>query len=114
MELVRVALSDAKKNRFVWVEGGGRAGWSLTSTGRRRAIELQSALAPLRAVTDAQGRAGAGQGVADSRRAVESRRIRSTRAWEMWSRGAYQIGARDAAAVFRIDVYSIQRDVRGI
>ena len=27
LELVRVALSDAKKNRFAWVEGSGRAGW---------------------------------------------------------------------------------------
>lgn len=91
------------------MEGGGRAGWSLTSGGRQRAIELQNALAPPKTLAGAQGRAGAGRGIADSRRAIESRRIRSTRAWEMWSRGTGEIVARDAAAVFRIDVYSTGR-----
>ena len=108
LELVRVALSDAKKASVGWVNGTGRTGWSLTAAGRERAVSLAT-LFPESREKEPPVRTGVGRGIDDSRRHIERGRLQSTEAWKKWTKGDWQITSRQAEEVFRIDTYSTGR-----
>jgi hypothetical protein len=105
LELVRVALSDAKKPKNgALTSGSGRSGWRLTQRGLAWAQQASVA-----------GPVEAGQGGVRSRRTAgsvdvvrrnrEQRRIELSPAWVAWKKGQ-PIGPRDARVLFRIDQYT--------
>lgn len=105
LELVRVALSDAKKPKNGGLtSGSGRAGWRLTQRGL--AWAQQSLLTETRpaAVTTGRGKRTAGS-VDVVRRNREKARLQGSLAWRAWNEGQ-AISQRDARALFRIDQYT--------
>lgn len=103
LEIVRVSLSDAKKQKNgQLLSGSGRDGWRLT----RRGLEWLANVAPLRRV---EGRAALTRRTAGSidtvRAAREAARIESLPAWRAW-KGGLTIQPEDARSVFRIDGYT--------
>lgn len=110
LELVRVALSDARKpENGGLVTGTGRSGWSLTAGGQRwaevnapRLLELD-----LR-----KHRAERTAGSVDERRWQRERtRVLTTDAWRQWgeTHDASHITQEAAADLFRIDRYVVGR-----
>lgn len=109
LELVRVALSDARKpENGALVTGTGKSGWSLTAGGQRWA-ETNAPRLLGRDLTKQRAERSAGS--IDERRWQRERvRMLSTDAWRQWN------GARDAAAITREaahDVFRIDRYVVG-
>jgi hypothetical protein len=110
LELVRVALSDARKRENGGlVTGTGRSGWSLTAAGQRWA----EANAPRLVGRDlTKQRAERSAGSIDERRWQRERlRMLTTDAWRQWSAGhdASAISREAAHDLFRIDRYSVGR-----
>jgi hypothetical protein len=106
LELVRVYLSDAKKEaKGAWLAGSGRQGWLLTSAGltwsKRNAKRLLK-----RSLTRRREQSRAGS-IDENRWRRERERILATSAWRKWSKQAPNITAHDAAEVFRIDSYAV-------
>jgi hypothetical protein len=110
LELVRVALSDARKpENGALVVGTGRTGWSLTDAGQRWAV----ASAPRLLGRDlTKQRAERSAGSIDERRWQRERlRLLTTDAWRQWN-GTHNAGSitREAAHdLFRIDRYVVGR-----
>lgn len=105
LELVRVALSDAKKPKNGGlVSGSGRTGWRLTERGL--AWAQQSLLGDSRpaAATKTLVKRTAGS-VDVVRRNREKARLEGSAAWRAWIDG-HLISQRDARALFRIDQYT--------
>jgi len=104
LELVRVALSDAKKPKNGGLtSGSGRNGWRLTQRGL--AWVQQSSLAePTLASSKSRGKRTAGS-VDVVRRNREKSRLQASPAWRAWTEGE-AISQRDAKALFRIDQYT--------
>ena len=110
LELVRVALSDARKRENgTLVTGTGRSGWSLTPQGQRWA----EANAPRLLGRDlTKQRAERSAGSIDERRWQRERmRMLTTDAWRQWSEAhdASAIEQEAAHDLFRIDRYVVGR-----
>jgi hypothetical protein len=102
LELIRVFLSDAKKNALVI--GSGRTGWRLTQRGLKWSEEVSETVGEFdSARTRAQSRAGS---IDEQRWRRERSRIVATRAWQLWMSGVRDIPAAQAKQVFRIDSYA--------
>jgi hypothetical protein len=110
LELVRVALSDARKPESgSLVAGKGKRGWSLTAAGQRWAEENASRLLDADLTTD---RAERTAGSVDERRWQRERvRLLTTGAWQEWTVEADPAAiTREAACeLFRIDRYVVGR-----
>jgi hypothetical protein len=104
LELVRVALSDAKKKPYgSLLQGSGRDGWRLTTAGLKWCQEKASFLKE-HGVPTAPTRRQAGS--IDARRADRERaRIAASDAWSQWITDA-AISHSAAQLLFRIDTYS--------
>lgn len=103
LELVRVALSDARKRENgSLVTGTGRSGWSLTAAGQR----WVEANAPhLLGLDLSKQRAERSAGSVDERRWQRERvRMLTSAAWQQWCE-ANAIGREAAHELFRIDRY---------
>jgi len=110
LELVRVALSDARKpENGALVTGKGKSGWSLTDAGERCA----ETNAPRRVGRDlTKHRSERSAGSIDERRWQRERaRLLSTDAWRQWSNGhdASAVSREAAQDLFRIDRYVVGR-----
>jgi hypothetical protein len=104
LELIRVFLSDAKKNENGLVIGSGRRGWRLTQRGLKWAEEASGSISDLGSGRSrAQSRAGS---IDEQRWRRERSRIVATRAWQIWASGVRNIPAAEAKQVFRIDSYA--------
>ena len=110
LELVRVALSDAKKPKNgALTSGSGRSGWRLTQRGV--AWAQQASVAATAEGTQGGSRSRRTAGSVDVvRRNREQRRIELSPAWQAWKEGR-SIGLRDARALFRIDQYTTEEMV---
>jgi len=103
LELIRVALSDAKKPPAgILLEGDGSKGWNLTTAGmewirKQEAPEIERIQKP--GTEDAQNRS-----LAMTRMKREKTRIMRTLAWQSWA-SEEDISFQDAKKVFRIDEY---------
>jgi hypothetical protein len=109
LELVRVALSDARKtDNGGLVTGTGKSGWSLTPEGQRWAEERGSHLLKQDISKNrAERRAGS---IDEQRWQRERLRLMATEAWRQWSEGGAEVLSREAAAdLFRIDRYVVGR-----
>lgn len=108
LELVRVALSDARKpENGSLVVGTGKSGWSLTAAGQRWASANVGDLASQDLTKDRSERTA---GSIDERRWQRERaRIFSTAAWTEWNANGGPIGRTSAEDVFRIDRYVVGR-----
>jgi hypothetical protein len=110
LELVRVALSDARKSESgSLVTGTGRGGWSLTAAGQRWAEANAQSLVGQNLT---KHRAERSAGSIDERRWQRERaRLMTTEAWRQWSavHDATAITAEAAADVFRLDRYVVGR-----
>jgi len=110
LELVRVALSDARKPESgSLVAGKGKSGWSLTAAGQRWAEENGSRLLDADLTTE---RAERTAGSVDERRWQRERvRLLTTDAWQEWTvEGDPAPITREAACeLFRIDRYVVGR-----
>jgi hypothetical protein len=103
LELVRVCLSDAKKQKNGGlVSGSGREGWRLTAKGldwvKNNAGRLQS----LDGIRDKQSKAGS---IDHVRRERERARIQMSNAWGAWMADRV-ITATLAREVLRVDDYT--------
>lgn len=108
LELVRVCLSDAKKQpNGTLLSGSGRDGWRLT----RRGLEWVSQQATTSG-TGTRRKPSPGRRTAGSidtvRRAREIARIETSAAWITWH-AEKRIDESDAQALFRIDSYANNR-----
>ncbi len=105
LELVRVSLSDGKKESLgELIEGSGRDGWRLTPKGARWATENAHLLTD---ETFARPReSGLGGSIDERRWRSERQRILRSNAWTSWS-GGRDIDPKDALALFRIDIYAV-------
>lgn len=104
LELVRVALSDAKKPKNGGLtSGSGRTGWRLTQRGLAWVQQLSLAESPS-ASPKPRGKRTAGS-VDVVRRNREKLRLQGSLAWRAWTEGE-AISQRDAKSLFRIDQYT--------
>lgn len=104
LELVRVALSDAKKPKNGGLtSGSGRTGWRLTQRGLAWVQQLSLAESTS-ASPKPRGKRTAGS-VDVVRRNREKSRLQGSLAWRAWSEGE-AISQRDAKSLFRIDQYT--------
>lgn len=110
LELVRVALNDARKPETrALVSGKGNSGWSLTVAGRHWVEENLDRVTGADLRSERKDRTA---GSIDERRwHRERRRVRTTDAWKQWSESADPSAiSRDAAAdLFRVDRYVVGR-----
>lgn len=110
LELVRVALNDArKKEAGGLVRGTGRGGWSLTVAGRRWAEEN---LHRVEGADLSRRRQQRTAGSIDERRWQRERlRVLTTEAWRQWSEkpDRSSITAEAAADLYRVDRYVLGR-----
>jgi len=105
LELVRVALSDAKKAEHGHLlDGSGRKGWTLTPAGLKWANKNSPQL--LSADLKQSGSAQRSGSVDSARMDRESARLRKTHAWSNWPNNLSSISVDDAKEVFRIDAYA--------
>ncbi len=104
LEMVRVSLSDAKKEKNGrLLSGSGRTGWRLTKRGLdwvSREASSPRVIAPLGKIT--RRSSGSIDTVKVAREIV---RIESSEAWAAWTAGQ-RITADAAKAIFRIDSYA--------
>lgn len=103
LEIVRVSLSDAKKQKNGHLlSGSGREGWRLT----RRGLDWLAQVAPSKRV---EGRAALSKRTAGSidtvRAAREAARIEAMPVWTAWREGRL-VQIDEARAIFRIDGYT--------
>jgi hypothetical protein len=104
LELIRVDLSDAKKDANKLLIGSGRTGWRLTQRGLHWAEQFTKTVGELDASRSrAQSRAGS---IDEQRWHRERSRIIGTRAWHLWTTGVRDIPTVEAKQVFRIDSYA--------
>lgn len=105
LELVRVALSDAKKPEHgSLLKGSGRSGWRLTRAGLAWAQEadLRNGIkSPVS--TRSSSRRGSPE-LNQLRREIA--RIKLTNAWAKWSTSTGPLDRADAREVYRIDSYT--------
>jgi len=110
LELVRVALSDARKSESgSLVTGTGREGWSLTAVGQRWAEAKAPSLVGQNLT---KHRAERSAGSIDERRWQRERaRLLTTEAWRLWSAAhdSESVTADAAADLFRLDRYVVGR-----
>lgn len=110
LELVRVALSDARKtDNGRLVAGKGKSGWSLTADGQRWAEKNASRILDADLTTE---RAERTAGSVDERRWQRERsRLLATDAWQQWTAeaDAAAITGEAACELFRIDRYVVGR-----
>jgi hypothetical protein len=105
LELVRVALSDAKKPKNgALTSGAGRSGWRLTQRGLAWAQQATVA-GPIEASQGGTRSRRTAGSVDVVRRNREQRRIELSPAWVAWKEGQ-PIAPRDARSLFRIDQYT--------
>ncbi len=106
LELVRVALNDArKKEAGRLVSGTGRAGWSLTVAGRRWA---EQNLHRIQSADLSRRRQERSAGSIDERRWQRERiRVLTTEAWRQWSEAhdPADVAVEAAADLYRVDRY---------
>lgn len=111
LELVRVALSDAKKRKNgALLSGSGREGWRLTTAG----LDWASSAA-FKAETGTKDRpfTKRSAGSIDTvRRNREMARLHESTAWKQWTRKS-SISAEAAKELFRIDDYSSPKLIEG-
>ncbi|MCG3776139.1 MAG: hypothetical protein JW395_2988 [Nitrospira sp.] len=106
LELVRVYLSDAKKQEHGrLLTGSGKSGWSLTQRGLDwlRSVELVLESGPVNPALSRPRRAGS---VDTQRRDREARRLKTLAAWFRWVGHDQKVVDEELRAVFRIDSYS--------
>ncbi|MBM4185637.1 MAG: hypothetical protein FJ207_15695 [Gemmatimonadetes bacterium] len=110
LELVRVALNDArKKEAGRLVSGTGRSGWSLTVTGHRWA---EQNLGRVKSANLSRRRQDRTAGSIDERRWQRERlRVLDTVAWRRWSekQDRSDITSEAAADLYRVDRYVLGR-----
>jgi hypothetical protein len=106
LEIVRVSLSDAKKQKNgQLLSGSGRDGWRLT----RRGLDWISRVAPSRHVSERVGLTRRTAGSIDTVRAArEVARLEASEAWAHWKAGR-AIDLESARALFRIDSYTSEQ-----
>ena len=106
LELIRVYLSDAKKqDKGTMLSGSGRAGWRLTQNGLKWA---QDAAKNAPHTDLSRGRSQTRGGSVDEQRWRRERsRILVSNAWAMWDKGERAIPVPEAQMVFRIDSYAV-------
>lgn len=105
LELVRVSLSDAKKQKNGHLlSGSGREGWRLSAKGLDwiHAAGRPVVLAVKKGVKTGRSKAGSIDSV---RRERERDRLLQSEAWLGWSSSGF-VPAKEARAVFRIDEYT--------
>lgn len=105
LELVRVSLSDAKKQKHgELLAGSGKEGWRLTARGLDWMGQTGQALLATQLQSANKGRSKAGS--IDARRKERERnRILAVPGWRDWeARGA--VDPRTAREVFRVDEYT--------
>ena len=106
LELVRVYLSDAKKqSKGKLLAGSGREGWTLTTSGAKWASRLQ--VRSPRGPTLPKGSSRVSTPTTERTRR-EAERLVGTRAWAAWSRGS-GVEKGDAKDLFRVDAYADER-----
>lgn len=105
LELVRVALSDAAKDKKDGrlTSGSGARGWTLTREGLAWA---QEALEARIFEIAEQPRIRRTKSRSESQLRREHARLLSTDAWMCWSDGKGQVTSRHAREVFRVDSYT--------
>jgi hypothetical protein len=104
LELVRVALSDAKKKQNgTLLQGSGREGWRLTSKGLAWNEGKGKELLKSKIQWNQERRQA---GSVDSRRLDREKvRIHNSRAWISWT-DRHEVPISEARELFRIDGYS--------
>lgn len=108
LELVRVALSDAKKRSYgQLLSGSGREGWRLSPRGIDWIESKGEELLRKGSVRIDRERLSAGS-VDAVRKRREKMRIFSSAAWKSWSEQK-TISLRDARNLFRIDEYATSK-----
>lgn len=104
LELVRVALSDAKKSQNgELLRGSGREGWRLSAKGLEWANTQGKKL--LKGKFQPSTKARTAGSIDAVRKTREKDRVISSPAWKSWNGGG-SISESDAQALFRIDEYS--------
>lgn len=106
LELIRVYLSDAKKEgKGTMLSGSGRTGWRLTQIGLKWAQRAaKGAFASDLSRERSKSRAGS---VDEQRWRRERSRLMASDAWAMWDSGERKIPVAEAEMVFRIDSYAV-------
>ncbi len=106
LELIRVYLSDAKKqDKGIMLSGSGRTGWRLTQNGLKWA---QNAAKNAPTTDHSRGRSQSRAGSVDEQRWRRERaRILGSDAWAIWDKGTREIPVPEAQTVFRIDSYAV-------
>jgi len=104
LEIVRVVLSNAKKDQYgTLLSGSGREGWRLSANGLSWMASRGKELKKTGVHWNNEKRIA---GSVDSQRKQrEKKRLLSTPAWESWDKGE-PVTVRDARNLFRIDEYS--------
>lgn len=104
LELVRVTLSDAKKEKYgALLTGSGREGWRLSTKGYDWASTSGKHLLETGLKWDPdRGTAGSVDAV---RKRREKARLLKSNAWKTWTEGR-PLSVRDTQLLFRIDGYS--------
>lgn len=111
LELVRVALSDAKKRKNgALLSGSGREGWRLTTAGldwaSSEASETESAAKNRRTTRRSAG------SIDTVRKNRELARLHESFAWKLWTQKS-SISPPAAKELFRIDDYSSPKLIEG-
>lgn len=108
LELVRVTLSDLKKDAYGGLlAGSGRSGWTITAKGLEWINQNEKRL-----LRSELGRAPEDVkfGSIDSaRERRERKRLKASNAWRAWSSGPAEVSRSDAANVLRVDSYTTDR-----
>lgn len=108
LELVRVALSDAKKQKNGGLlTGSGREGWRLSSRGLDWIRAREAAGSHFVPANHQPSRSKAGS-IDSVRKERERRRLLASDAWQEWDK-VKAVSARAAQQIFRIDEYTTER-----
>jgi hypothetical protein len=110
LELVRVALSDAKKpDKGRLIVGSGKTGWSLSPAGL--AWAKVAAVAYSEPVPLAPGQTHGSKSPHVIRRDNERTRVLSSGAWAEWCAGTRPPTLREVRTLLRIDSYTTAREI---
>lgn len=108
LELVRVSLSDAKKQKYAGLlSGSGREGWRLTSRGVDWMARIGQALLATQLKDPKYGHSKAGS-IDAVRREREKNRLLASAGWQEW-RASRLVDQRTAREVFRVDEYTTEK-----
>lgn len=111
LELVRVALSDAKKRKNGGLlSGSGREGWRLTTNGLDWASSEESKTEP--ATKNRPGTRRSAGSIDTVRKNREMARLHESSAWKLWTQ-RMSISHQAAKELFRIDDYSSPKLIEG-